>query len=51
MILVEPTPQNWEIFSQLCELDAEYRICDDVESRNDIIAKAVEICQNIEVKK
>ena len=47
--MVEPTQRNWEIFSQLCELDAEYRICDDVDSKADIILKARELCENLEV--
>ena len=49
MILVEPTSKNWEIYSQLCELDAEFRVCDDEASRSDIIAKAVEICESLEI--
>ena len=49
MIAVEPTPKNWEIYSQLCELDAEYRVCDDEASRSDIIAKARELCEELEV--
>ena len=51
MIVVEPSPANWEIYSQLCELDAEYRICEDEEGRSDIIALARKLCLNLEVKK
>lgn len=51
MITVEPTPNNWEIYNFLCELDAELSICDDEVKRADIIAKAVEICDTLEVKK
>ena len=51
MIAVEPTPKNWEIYDLLCELDAEYRMCDDENSRADIIAKAVELCEELEVEK
>ena len=51
MITVEPTPANWEIYSQLCELDAEFQICEDEESRSDIIALAKKLCMKIEVKK
>jgi len=49
MIAVEPTPQNWKIYSQLCELDAEFRVCDDEQSRADIIALAQRLCKNLEV--
>ena len=49
MIAVEPTAQNWEIYSQLCELDAEFRVCDDEQSRADIIALAQRLCENLEV--
>ena len=50
-MIVEPTPKNWEIFSQLCELDAEYRIRTDEQSRSDIIALANRLCDELEVKK
>lgn len=49
MIAVEPTEQNWEIYSQLCELDAEFRVCTDSESRADIIALANRLCEKLEV--
>ena len=49
MITVEPTEQNWEIYTQLCELDAEYQVCEDEESRSDIIALANKLCLKIEV--
>lgn len=48
-MIVEPTAQNWEIYSQLCELDAEFRVCTDSESRADIIALAQRLCENLEV--
>jgi hypothetical protein len=48
MRIVEPTAKNWEIYSQLCELDAEYRVCD--ESRKEgIIAKALQFCDELEI--
>ena len=49
MITVEPTPKNWEIYSQLCELEAEYQVKTDEESRSDIIALANKLCENLEV--
>ena len=49
MISVKPTPQNWEIYSQLCELDAEYQVCEDEESRRDIISLARKLCTKLEV--
>ena len=49
MIAVEPTPQNWEIFDQLCEIDAEYRVCEDEESRRDLISLANKLCEELEV--
>ncbi len=49
MIAVEPTPRNWEIYSQLCELDAEFRVCKDEESRADIIVLANKLCESLEV--
>lgn len=49
MIVVEDTEKNWEIYSQLCELDAEFRVCDDESAKSDIIAKALEICENLEI--
>ena len=50
MITVEPTSQNWEVYNFLCELDAEYSLCDDESRKAEIIAKAVEICDTLEVK-
>ena len=49
MIAVEQTQKNWEIFDVLCELDAEYNATDDEDRRADIIRKAVEICEELEV--
>lgn len=48
MITVEPTHKNWEIYSQLCELDAEFRVCNDEQGRRDIISLAQKLCQEIE---
>ena len=48
MGVVEPTPHNWGIFNKLCELDAEYRVCKDPESRSDIIALALNLCEELE---
>ena len=50
MITVEPTPRNWEIYSQLCELDAEYQQRTDNESRSDIIALANKLSEELEVE-
>lgn len=49
MIVVKPTPKNWEIYSQLCELDAEYRVCDDEQARDDIISLATKLCKEVEL--
>lgn len=49
MIAVEPTERNWEIYSKLCELDAEYQARTDEESRSDIIALAQTLCQELEI--
>ena len=49
MIAVKQTPKNWEIYSQLCELDAEFRVCEDEESRSDIIALANKLCEEVEI--
>ena len=49
MITVEPTKKNWEIFSQLCELEAEYQVKTDEESRRDIISLANKLCEELEV--
>ena len=49
MITVEPTPHNWEIYNQLCELDAEYRVTDDEQGRRDIISLAQRLCKELEV--
>ena len=51
MIQVQLTERNWEIYTQLCELDAEFQVCEDEESRSDIIALAKKLCMKIEVKK
>lgn len=48
-MIVTPTPKNWEIYSQLCELDAEYRIRTDEQGRSDIIALANKLCEELEV--
>ena len=49
MITVQPTPKNWEIYSQLCELEAEYQVKTDQESRSDIIALANKLCKEVEL--
>ena len=49
MIAVELTQKNWEIYDLLCELDAEYQTCDDAGVRADIIAKANELCNGLEL--
>lgn len=50
MIAVEPTPRNWEIYSQLCELDAELQVCDDEQGRRDIISLAQTLCKELEIE-
>ena len=49
-VTVEPTSHNWVVYNFLCELYAELSMCDDEGRRADIIAKAVEICETLEVK-
>jgi len=49
VITVTPTPKNWEIYSQLCEIDAEFRVCDDEESKQDLIGLANKLCEELEM--
>ena len=49
MITVEPTQKNWEIYSQLCELEAEFQVKTDEQSRSDIIALANKLCEEVEL--
>ena len=49
MITVEPTQKNWEIYSQLCELEAEFQVKTDEQSRSDIIALANKLCKEVEL--
>ena len=49
MIAVTPTPKNWEIYSQLCELDAEYQVCKDEQSKEDIVSLANKLCEELEM--
>lgn len=51
MIAVEPTPHNWEIYNQLCELDAEFRVCEDEQGKRDIISLAQRLCDELEFSK
>lgn len=51
MITVEPTPHNWGVYNQLCELDAEYRVCKDEQGKRDIIALAHRLCDELEFEK
>ena len=49
MIAVTPTPKNWGIYSQLCEIDAEFRVCNDEQGRQDLIELANKLCEELEL--
>jgi len=46
-MMVEPTQANWDIYDQLCELEAELSV--NPENREDILALARNLCKEIEV--
>ena len=49
MLTVEPTQHNWDIYDQLCEIDARFQNSEDPAERYDLIQVAKRLANDLKV--